>query len=89
MDLEGKDYYQVPKIAATGEWTKYCMIFFQFVGYVYGKCVYIIGLKTPGNYSDQLWFNKISILLREGPKPSKCMISLFLDLLLMDYLAYL
>ena len=40
--------------------------FSNFVGCFYGN---ILGLKTPGNYSDQFWFSKISILLCEGPKP--------------------
>ena len=40
--------------------------------HVYGKYVWIIGLKAPGNDLDQCWFNKISVLLCEGPKTSKC-----------------
>ena len=42
-----------------------------------------------GNYSDQFWFNKISIDLCEGPKPPNSMFVWFSDLLLMDCLAYL
>ena len=34
----------------------------------------MIGLKAPGNYSDQFGFNKISILSCEGPKPNISMI---------------
>ena len=39
----------------------------------------MISLKAPGNHSDQFWFNKIPILLCEGPKPPNYMISGFLD----------
>ena len=49
----------------------------------------MIGLKAPGNDSDQFWSNNFSILLCEGPKPPNSMISWFWDLLLMAYLAYL
>ena len=38
-----------------------------------------MGLKALGNYSDQFWSNKISVLLCEGPKPQNSMISGFLD----------
>ena len=41
------------------------------------KYVEIIGLKAPGNYSDQLWFNEILVLLCEGPKRNISMISGF------------
>ena len=53
--------------------------FDNLLGYLYGKYVYMIGLKAPWNYSDQFWFNKISILLCEGPKPPTPMISSFMD----------
>ena len=43
-----------------------CCCFFDVFD---GKCIQIIGLKTPGDYSASFWFNKISILLCEGPKP--------------------
>ena len=33
-----------------------------------------IGLKAPGNYSDQFWSNTILVLLCEGPKPNISMI---------------
>ena len=41
----------------------------------YGKHIEIIGLKAPGDYSDQFWSNNFSILLCEGPKPPNSMIS--------------
>ena len=53
--------------------------FGHFVGYFDGKYVWIIGFKVPGNYSYQFWFDKISVLLCEGPKPSMSMISGFLN----------
>ncbi len=37
-----------------------------------------MGLKAPGNYSDQFWFNKMSVSLCEGPRPQNSMISGFL-----------
>ena len=42
------------------------------------RYVEIIGLKVPGNYCDQFWFNKILVLLCEGPKPLISVISVFL-----------
>ena len=53
----------------------------------------MIGLKAPGNYFDQFWSNKTSVLLCEGPKPYNSMISGFLtpreplsiDLNIQDY----
>ena len=39
----------------------------------------MIGLKAPGNYSDQSWSNTISVLLWEGPEPPNSMISVFLS----------
>ena len=47
----------------------------SFSNYLYGKYVEIIGLKAPGNYLDQFWFNIIPMLLCEGPKPNMFMIS--------------
>ena len=47
--------------------------------YFYGTYVQIICLKAPGNYSDQLWSNKILVLLGEGPTPNIFMISGFLS----------
>ena len=38
-----------------------------------------MGLKAPGNYSDQFWSNNILALLREGPKPNIFMISGFMS----------
>ena len=35
----------------------------------------MIGLKAPVDYVDQLWSNKILMLLCEGPKPNISMIS--------------
>ena len=58
-----------------------------FCCYLYGKYIWIIGLKAPGNYSDQFRFNEISILLCEGPELQNAMISWFVDFLLMDYSA--
>ena len=58
---------------------KHKACFSHFVGYSYGKYVSIIGLKAPGNYSDQLRSNKISVLLWKGPKPPNSMIYGFLD----------
>ena len=51
-----------------------------FVGsFVWNICLNtVIGLKAPGNYSDQFCFHKILILLCEGPKPNISMISGFL-----------
>ena len=51
-------------------------------------------MKAPGNYSDQFWSNKISVLLWEGPKPNMSMIygfvspgeTLFMDLDIPKYL---
>ena len=37
----------------------------------------MIGLKAPGDNSDQFWFNKTSVLFCEGPKPNIFMISGF------------
>ena len=31
----------------------------------------MIGLKAPGNYVDQFWSNKVSVLLCEEQKPQK------------------
>ena len=42
------------------------------LGYLYGKCVWRIGLKSPGNYSDQFRFNEMSISLCEGPYHELC-----------------
>ena len=49
-----------------------------FLGRFNGQYVLIIGLKAPGNYSDQFWSNETSVLLCEGPKPQNAMISDFL-----------
>ena len=38
-----------------------------------------MGLKAPGNYLDQFWSNKISVLLLERLKPPHSMISGFLN----------
>ncbi len=38
-----------------------------------------MGLKAPGDYSDQFWSNKMSVLLCEVPKPNIFMISGFLN----------
>ena len=38
-----------------------------------------MGLKAPGNYLDQFWSDKILVLLCEGPKPQKSMISGFVE----------
>ena len=48
------------------------------LGYVYGKYVWIIVSKDPGNDSDQFCSNEISVLLCEGPKHHKSMMSGFL-----------
>ena len=45
----------------------WCFVIFKVFLWKYIK---IIGLKAPGNYSDQFRFNKISVLLCEGPKPN-------------------
>ena len=45
--------------------------------YFCGKYVEIIGSKAPGSYLDQLWSNKILVLLCEGPRPPNSMISGF------------
>ena len=42
--------------------------FLHCLRYVFGRCVYIIGLKAPGNYLDRLWSNEISVVSREGPE---------------------
>ena len=39
----------------------------------------MIGLKAPGNYSDQFWSNKILVLLCEGLKPNISTIPGFLS----------
>ena len=44
-------------------------------GHFCGKFVYIIGLKAPGDYSDQFWSIKILVLLCEEPKLPNSMIS--------------
>ena len=41
------------------------------------KYVWRISFEAPGTYSDQFWFDKISILICEGPKPDISMISEF------------
>ena len=72
-----------------GDGTKYAVVCI-FLRYLYGN---VICLKAPGNYSDQFWCNKISILLHEGPKPNISMISgclspgepLFMDLNILKY----
>ena len=64
MGENGKNTY-----AIVGNW----------LGYLYGKYVQIIGLKVQGNYSDQFWSNKILVLVCEGPKLNMSMISGFLD----------
>ena len=47
-----------------------------FLGlFIWKMCLKIIGLKAPGNYSDQFWYNKISTLSCEGPEPPNSMIS--------------
>ena len=48
------------------------------MGHFCRKYVEIIGLKAPGDYSDQFWSNKISVLLCEGAKPNISMFSGFL-----------
>ena len=59
-----------------GKMGKQSYAFFCFLFYhSYGKYVQIIGLRAPGNYSDQFWLDKISISLCEGPKPPNSMIS--------------
>ena len=50
-------------------------IYWHWLGEFYGKDVQIIGLKVSGNYCDQFWFDKIPILLCEGPKLPNSMIS--------------
>ena len=35
---------------------------------------WIIGFKALGDYLNQFWSNKVSVLLCEGPKPPNCMI---------------
>ena len=50
------------------------------VGSFYGKYVKIIGLKATGNYLDQFWANKFSVLFCEGPKYNISMISGFFTL---------
>ena len=68
-------------VSKWGGMEQICYAFFcHFLGYLYGKCVQIIGLKAPGNYCEQIWFNEILILLCEGPKPPNAMISGFLGL---------
>ena len=49
-----------------------CNLLVIFMGNIV-KYVWIIGLKAPGDYSDQLWLNQISILLCEEPKPPNSM----------------
>ena len=51
----------------------------HFVEYFYVKYVKIISLKALGNYSDEFWFNKISNILCEGPKPNMSMTYGFLS----------
>ena len=42
--------------------------FMENLGHFYGKSMKIIGLKAPGNYSDQFWSTQISVLFCEEPK---------------------
>ena len=51
------------------------VIFGYSLGYLNGRCVWIIGLKAPGNYSASFWSNEILVLLCEGQKPNISMIS--------------
>ena len=48
-----------------------------FLSFFYGTSISIIGLKAPGNYSDQFWSNKIVVLLCVEPKPNISMTSGF------------
>ena len=45
-------------------------MFGHFVGHFYGTYYLRTGLEAPGNYSDQVWSNILSILLLERPKPN-------------------
>ncbi len=47
------------------------------LGHFYGTYYHIIGLKAPGNCSDQFWSNKLSILLWKTPQTPNSMISEF------------
>ena len=54
-------------------------VVFVFLRCFYGTYFQIVGLKARGDYLDQFWFNKISVLLFERPKPPKFIISGFLS----------
>ena len=68
-------------------------VFCIFFGNLHGRFVQTIGLKVLGDYLDQFWYNKMSVLLCEGPKPPNSMISgfvspgepLFMDLNISKY----
>ncbi len=49
------------------------------MGHCYGN-IKIIGLKAPGNYSGQFWYNKLSVVLLERQNTPNSMISGFLGL---------
>ena len=42
----------------------------HLLAHFYGNYVEMVGLKAPGNSSDQFWSNQISVLLYERPKPN-------------------
>ena len=54
-------------------------ICWNLLGHLFGKLMEITGLKAPGNYDDQFWSNKVSVLLLERPKSQNPMISGLLD----------
>ena len=50
------------------------------LGKFYGNVIQKSGLKAPGNYSDQLWSNKCSLILLETPRTLIFMFAGFLGL---------
>ena len=66
---EYAEFDQQGKLTNGGKWENIFYAMFGHVsGHLYGKLIYIIGLKAPGNYSHQYWCNIFSILLCEGPQ---------------------
>ena len=62
-----------------GKWENNVCDYWSFFGYLYGKYVYIMGLKAPGNYLDQCWSNKILLVLCGRPKHNISMMSGFVS----------
>ena len=57
--------------------TQLGVCFLHFLSHLDGQYVQTKGLKAPGNYSASFWYNKIMVLLCEGPKLPNSMISGF------------